>query len=329
MCCAVGWTAPAARAAIRAGLDRFSESEFFDARGEPIVVARLPIGDVWGPRRLAMMFEAAVAEAATSVDRLDPAATALILMVAESGRPGTSDAWSLECLRACQARFGASFHESSGILPLGRAGIAQALRQAHHLLESGDVRHAIVAGIDSYLNAHTINHFLRRGRLLASDASDGFIPGEGAGALVLASSAWAEAGLHVRGIGLADEAATIDGDVPSRASGLTAAIRGALSQSGYAMSELHFRMADIAGESFFFREAGNALARVLDRPLPHFPLLHITDAVGETGAAVGPLSIAFLSDAMARGHVPGTRALLHFSNDGSARAALVVEHLAA
>lgn len=329
MCCAVGWTAPAARAAIRAGLDRFGESEFFDTRGEPIIVARLPIGDVWGARRLAMMFEAAVTEAAAAVDGFDPATTALFLVVAEQGRPGYSDAWARDCLRACEAHFGASFHGTSGIFPLGRAGIAQALRRAQSSLEKGRVRHAVVAGVDSYLNAHTINSFLRRGRILASEANDGFIPGEGAGALVLTWPSEPEAGLHILGIGLADEVATINNDIPSRAVGLTAAMREALDQSGYRMSDFHFRMADIAGESFFFREAGNALARAFDMPLPQFPLLHVTDAIGETGAAVGPLSIAYLSDAMARGHVPGTRALLHFANDGSARAALVIEHLAA
>jgi 3-oxoacyl-[acyl-carrier-protein] synthase-1 len=276
-----------------------------------------------------MMFEAAVTEATSAVDQLTPATTALILIVAERGRPGYSEAWAHDCLRTCESHFGESFHADSIVLPLGRAGIAHGLRQARHMLERGRVRHAIVAGVDSYLNAHTINHFLRRGRILASERSDGFIPGEGAGALVLTLPAGPEAGLRIRGIGLADETATVDSDIPSRAAGLTAAIRKALEQSDYRMSDLHFRMADIAGESFFFREAGNALARAFDRPLPNFPLLHLTEALGETGAAIGPLSIAFLSDAMTRGRVPGTRALLHFSNDGPARGAMVVEHLTA
>lgn len=326
MCCAVGWTAKAARAAIRAGLDRFGESEFHDARGEPVIVARLPIGDVWGARRLAMMFEAAVTEAASAVESLDPAKTALVLIVAEKGRPGYSDEWARDCFRACESRFARPFHPESRILPLGRAGIAHALRDARELLLTG-LKHVIIAGVDSYLNAHSMNHFLRRRRVLASDSDDGFIPGEGAGAFVLTTGTGA--GLHIRGLGIADEAATIDNDLPARASGLTTAMRAALGESGYGMSELDFRMADIAGESFFFREAGHAVTRAFDRPRPHFPLLHITDSVGETGAAIGPLSIAYLSDAMARGHVPGARALLHFQNDGSARAALVVEHTTA
>lgn len=327
MCCAVGFTARAARAAIRAGLDRFRESDFQDERGSPVVVASLPIGDVWGPRRLATMFESAFSQCIQGVDGFDPASTALLLLVPEAGRPGSYDSWGKACFKACEEKIGRALHPSSRLLPTGRAGVAPALQEARSLLAERQVRRVIVGGVDSYLNAQAINYFLRRERLLASGASDGFIPGEGAGAVLVELSPREGPGLLLLGAGVAVETATIDSDLPVRGSGLTTAIRGALTESGHRMSDLHFRVADVAGEPYYFKEAGLAITRAFDRRIETFPTVHITDSVGETGAAVGPLSIAYLADAMPRGHVPGTRALLHFAGDGGARAALVAEHI--
>lgn len=331
MCCAVGFSAPAARAAIRAGLDAFETSDFVDERGEPILVARVPLGEVQGPRRLATMFASAFAECAEGAPALDPAGVALLLLVAERGRPGATDAWAAACLAACEQITGQKLHPASRVLPLGRAGLAAALAEARALLEGGaatGLRRVVVGGADSYLNAHTINHFLRRGRILATESNDGFIPGEGAGVLLLELAAPDAPGLHLRGAASAEEPAPIAVDAPTRAVGMSLAVRGALAQSGRALSEMSFRMSDAAGESYFFREAGLAATRVMDRRAPHQPLLHITDAVGETGAAIGPLSLAYLAGAMPRGHAPGPLGLLHLSGDGPARAALVVEHVA-
>lgn len=327
MCCAVGFSAPAARAAIRAGLDRFRESAFVDERGRALVTASLPLGDVWGPRRLAMMFEAAFRECVEGAESVEAGATAVLLLTAEAGRPGAYATWPRACFEACAAAAGGTFHAASRALPLGRAGIAAALLEARALLAERQVKRVVVGGVDSYLNAHAMNHFLRRGRVLSTDSSSGFIPGEGAGALLVELAPRTEAGLFVVGVGVAEETATVDNDLPVRAQGLTRAIRGALSESGYRMSELHFRVSDIAGEPFYFNESGLALTRAFDRRVPEFPLFHITDSVGETGAAIGPLSLAHLAGAMPRGHAPGTRALFHLAGDGGARAGVVVEYL--
>lgn len=329
MCCAVGFTARAARAAIRAGLDRFAESEFLDDRGEPVIVARLPLGasGPWGPRRIAALLESALAECVEASTAVDPASTALLLLVAERGRPGYSDAWAAACLRACEELVGGPFHVASRVLPLGRAGLGAALREAHALLLARRARHVVVAGADSYLDAHTMNHFLRRGRILSTGRSDGFIPGEGAGALLVELAAPGRPGLHVLGEGSAMEPAHIDSDLPMRGVGLTSAIRAALAAGGLAMSDMHFLMSDLSGESFYFKEAALASTRALDRKVDELPTLHLADNIGETGAAVGPLSLAYLAGAMAQGHAPGTRALLHLAGDGGARAAVIVEHI--
>jgi 3-oxoacyl-[acyl-carrier-protein] synthase-1 len=327
MCCAVGFSARAARAAIRARLNRFFESEFMDDKAEPVVVSRLPLGDFWGPRRMATLFEAAVADCLTQAPDFRPQTAALLLLVAEQGRPGYSPAWERACVTAYEKLTRAPLPVESRTLTLGRAGLVPALRHAQQLLMTGRLRHVLVVGVDSYLNAETIRHLLHKERLLTEEISDGFIPSEGAGAVLLERESPGQAGLHVLGVGTAEEKATFDNDEPMRALGLTSALREALAASGYKLNDLHFRMADMSGEPYFFREAAMADTRLLDHRKGRFPLLHLADCIGETGAAIGPLSLAYLADAMARGYVPGTRAVIHLANDGGTRAAAVVEHL--
>ncbi len=335
MCCSVGFSGPAARVAIRARLDRFQTSHFLDARAEPLVVADVPFGDLRGSERLAAMCAEVVAEClAGAPGDVSPAATALFLLMSEPDRPGHNPAWEGACLAACRRP---TFHPESRLFRTGRAGIGEALRAAGSLLAGrpplpGDpaqpsvpVRHVLVAGVDSYLHGHTINHFLSAGRLLGSAASDGFIPGEGAGALLLQQAGPAAPGLHILGIGTADEPARPDNDEPARATGRTQAIRGALAESGLRMSDLHFQVADLNGEPFFTHELAMATTRVFDRKLDSFPLLCLAESLGDTGAAAGPLSLAYLLGAMERGHTPGARAILHFANDDGRRASLVVE----
>lgn len=323
MCCAVGTSAPAARAAIRARLSRFTQSRFVDEEGEPLMVASLPLGDLIGARRLTAMLDRAVRECLEQQPDAKADNTGLWLLLSDRARPGFNRKWEKATTQCCHDALGAE-PKSQQVISSGRTSVAAALTEARSALESGRLRYALIAAVDSYLNAHTVNHMLSKERLQSSDAKDGFIPGEGAGAILLSAEPAAE-GLLVLGVGSADDPAHIGNDHPVRAEGLSAAIRAALKESPYALSDLDFRMADIAGESFFFREAGLALSRVFDKPRDSFPLLHITDSVGETGAAVGPLSLAYLAAAMPRGITPGARALFHLQGDDGARAAIVIE----
>ena len=334
MCCAVGFTAPAARAAIRGGLDAFGESEFDDKLGAPIVVAELPLGDVRGPRRLATLFEAALSECVSGQPGVDPAETALLLLVAERSRPGYTDRWAAACFHACLSVSKTPFHPESKALPLGRAGLSTALSEAHALLsaqrshEQTPIHHVIVAGADTYLSSHTINHLVREERLLSRGGnSDGFIPGEGAGALLLSLATPGRTGLHILGTGTSVDPEGDEDELVPRAAALTTAVRGALSDSGCTMDDLDFRMTDLAGDASSFRDAAIANTRLLDHRSRPFPVLHLADCIGETGAAVGPLSIAYLAGTMGQGHVPGTSALFHLSNDDGARAAVILRYL--
>jgi hypothetical protein len=56
------------------------------------------------------------------------------------------------------------------------------------------------------------------------------------------------------------------------------------------------------------------------------PLLHIAAGVGETGAACGTMSLAYLTRLMPRMDDQGKIGLLHFANDNGLRAACIAEY---
>ncbi|MBI3230759.1 MAG: hypothetical protein HYZ45_11470 [Burkholderiales bacterium] len=256
---------------------------------------------------------------------------ALILMAAEKGRPHTENERYDEIWHACVEHITAQgllpFHASSMIAPHGRAGIGAALQRAQSLLVSNTVSRVLLLGVDSYINSVTISHYLEQERLLCSDNSNGFIPGEGAAALLLELATPQSSGLLITGAGVAREKAVFEGITPNRAIGLTQAIRQALESAKLAPNHLQFRMNDLNGEQYFAKEAANAYTRVMADDSVLLPLLHIADCVGETGAAAGPLSLAYLSRIMGEQDGPGTQGVLHFANDNGLRAACIVRYV--
>jgi 3-oxoacyl-[acyl-carrier-protein] synthase-1 len=191
------------------------------------------------------------------------------------------------------------------------------------LLEGPCVR-VIVAGVDSFLAGATLAAYDRENRLLRRDNSNGFIPGEAAGAALL--GAWKEgesAPLLVRGLGFAREPAPLGSGKPLRADGLVKAIREALSEARMALEDCDARIVDMNGEQYFFREAALMITRLLRRRKVLFPLWHPGDSIGEVGSATLPAMLAVLFQGAHKNYLPGKVFLGHLGNDDDKRAGLV------
>ena len=176
MCCALGYSTDAASSAIRACLDHFRESWFVGDGGKPLYCAMIWDVDCWGPERMALMFDTVFEECLAQCSELDPAETCLMLLVPETGRPGGNPDWPQYIFAKCTKT--RAFHVSSQICPWGRAGLGPSLLYARKVLTERSVRQVLLAGVDSYLTAGTIDAFLAGERLLTGDVSDGFVPGE-------------------------------------------------------------------------------------------------------------------------------------------------------
>jgi 3-oxoacyl-[acyl-carrier-protein] synthase-1 len=325
ICCAVGFSAAASIAAIRAHINHFRETDFVDDAGEPINAAMLYEVPVWGEQRLQYMYRTVMSECLTVLPE-DAPVPPIILIGAERER-GARFARGMEMLFQNNLPAGGYDSRTQGIRR-GKAGIAEALQKAREIFSAPDApEYVIVAGIDSFLDAATIEHFVQAQRILCSTNPDGFIPGEAGAAIILSAKAGKDAALWIEGVGQAHEEASPEGgETPLRAQGLTQALRHAIEDAGSQIADYTFHASGVSGEQWHFKEASLAMDRVMTQRRAQFPHRLVCQYVGEVGAACGPLVLAWIGSEMGPDDVLGQRGLLHFANENGQRSALAVHY---
>jgi 3-oxoacyl-[acyl-carrier-protein] synthase-1 len=334
LCCSVGYHLAAASTAIRARVDHFQHGHFKTLRGEKLVVSQLPERRLWGAPRLARWLEWALRDCLRDqvlLELLDESQVAVVWLAPIPREAGlTAEAFEGIYTLASEA-LGVQFHASSGVVPLGRAGLAHALQKCDELLQKDGVQAVVLAGVDSLLDAAPLNELLHQERLLVPGNSDGFIPGEAAAAVLLQRTRESNAGeasltptVQVLGYGHAQEAGRVDGSVPSRAQGLTQALRAAMTTASVGYNDLEFRCSDQSGEAFYSREAAHALSRIAPTGGENLTLLTLADCIGEVGAASGPAMLAHLFHQMPHALGPGPCGVLHLAGDDGLRSAAVL-----
>lgn len=320
----VGLSAASACAAFRSKLTNPVETRFIDSGGKWIMAHAVPLDQpLRGRARLARMAAMAIEEALAGTPRQQWAAIPLLLCVAEPERPGRLDGLDDKLPVEIARVLGANFSSLSRTVPHGRVAVAVALSQARDLIQRHALQHVLIACADSLLSWQTLSHYERGDRLLTERNSNGFMPGEGAAALLVGPG---EVGLCCEGIGFADELAHIDSELPLRADGLAQAIRAALSDAQHTMHELDFRITDLSGEHYYFKEAALALSRTLHTRKEEFDIWHPAECTGETGSVAGGAVIALAKEACHKRFGKGHRVLAHFANDGGRRAAICLRY---
>lgn len=320
----VGLSAPAACAAIRAGVMNPTETRFMDSEGEWIMAHSVPLEQPWrGRAKLVKMASMALAECLAVLPRERWSETPVLLCVAEPDRPGRLEGIDQELLTELQEEMGTTFGPGSGIVAHGRVGAAVALLNARHLLQDRSVSEVAILATDTFLVWPTLASYEDELRLLTSTATNAFIPGEGAGGLLVRRPS-GRAELLCTGLGFSVEKVHIRSEEPLRGDGLTKAIRTALLDARCEMHQLDFRITDIAGEQYYFKEASLAVSRLLRQLKEEFDIWHPADCIGETGATAGVAMIAVAEAAARKGYAPGSSVLLHMANDGGERAAAVL-----
>jgi 3-oxoacyl-[acyl-carrier-protein] synthase-1 len=321
----VGLSAPAACAAIRAGVANPTETLFIDSAGEWIMAHQVPLERPWrGLARLVEMGTLAIEECLAAVPREDWPRIPLLLCIAEAQRPGRLAGLDAELFAQLQRRLNVEFAQGSLIIAHGRVSVAIALREARDLIVNKGVPRALIAGVDSLLTAPTLRAYERDERLLTPANANGFMPGEGAGA-ILVGPATQGPQLLCAGLGFGTEPAPIDSEEPLRGDGLVRAIKAALGEAGCELHHLDFRITDLSGEQYYFKEAALALSRVLRARKSEFELWHPGEYVGETGAASGLASLVVAEAACRKDYARGPNILWHSALDNGYRAAAVLQ----
>ena len=320
----VGSSAPAACAAMRAKVSNPSETRFADSAGEWILAHQVTLEHPWrGLKRLEQMAAMAIEEALVALPKAEWATIPLLLCVAERERPGRAAGLDDKLFDGIRNALDTRFDAASGVIARGRVGVAVALVQARELLHRGAQR-VLIAATDSLLGWSTLRHYDQAGRLLTQANSNGFMPGEGAGALLVGRPSGNGDQLVCRGIGFGVEHAHVDSDEPLRADGLVMAIRNALSEAGSAMHDMDYRITDLSGEQYYFKEAALALARLLRQRKEDFDLWHPAECLGEAGALAGAAVVALADAACRKGYSKGPNILAHLAGDAGQRAALAL-----
>lgn len=211
----------------------------------------------------------------------------------------------------------------------GRTGVLEALRLAQHYLHSGVGDYVLIGGVDSCQHSAYLDWLDQDGRLKSErheSKGDSFVPGEGAGFLLLTANpdkAFTNGryrfALAAPGFGM-EPGHLYEAQQPYRGDGLDQAVKAALTSlpEPHTIKRLYSTM---TGEHFWAKEMGVSITRSSGRFSDQLVVEHPADSYGDLGAAsaAGLITLACLDAARVANPVPQ---LICASSDHAYRAAV-------
>ncbi|MFO0755485.1 MAG: beta-ketoacyl synthase N-terminal-like domain-containing protein [Byssovorax sp.] len=324
-------------AALRAGIVRLVEIPGLmlptpDGRSIPAVggVAEAlwsPQRDARGLARLAALGGAALHDLARQPALPDLASAPLHLALPPLDRPGVPSDLdrTLPVLLGAEAPLD-NLASRIRLYPGGHAAVGLALAAALDDLDRGAPA-VIAGGADSLVEPAAVRAFHAAGRLSLRPRRTGFLPGEGAGFLLLepldrALARGATVLCLLEAPATADDPVPLDGDAPCTGTGLSAAIEAtafALDDHGAAIGLCY---CDLNGEPARSEELASAIVRSLRHVPRPLALRHIADGLGDTGAASMALSIGAAATALHREQTRTSGVLVTASSDRGLKASV-------
>lgn len=330
----IGRDAWSSAAAVRAGVNLFGDHPYMiDTAGEPMRVARadwLDIGLTGADRFEALLFPAIAQAVEPLAAQAGPPPRVVLALGLPAPRPGLPDDLQQELLRRIARRYGSLF-TAAAAFPAGHAAGLLALEAGVRKLQQGGFDACVVAGVDSYIDAETLEWLESCEQLHSAGPLNnawGFIPGEAAGCLLLVrDNAARNLGLDpmavVFGTGSAVEAKRIKTRTVCIGEGLTQAFRNALASlpAGAQVSDVY---CDMNGEPYRADEYGFTCLRTKESFVSPSDFIAPADCWGDVSAASGPLYLMLSTIAGVKGYARGTLAFAWASAEGGERAAAVV-----
>jgi 3-oxoacyl-[acyl-carrier-protein] synthase-1 len=330
----VGRDAWSSATAVRGGISGFSQHPYMiDTAGEPMRVARAPWLDIdlSGTER----FEALLFPAVDQALMLVAEGYAKDLHVAlslglPSLRPGLPDDLQHAFVKALGEKYRQVF-SAVATFSNGHAAGLLALDAAVKKLVQGSVDACVVAAVDSYMEPETLEWLEENDQLHSAGSLNnawGFIPGEGAGALMLVRRQVMERLrltplARVLGVGTAFESKQIKTKTICIGEGLTQAFRVALQAlpEGIKVTDVY---CDMNGEPYRADEYGFAGLRTKEAFESVSNYCAPADCWGDVAAAGGPLHLILAAIAGAKGYANGNLALAWASAESGERSAVLV-----
>lgn len=334
----VGLSAPETAAAVRARTTRFTESPLRDKMFQPFTLAEVP-PDALPPlapvlekaarltvreRRLLQLATRALKECVVKLEK-EPPRPGLCLALPEMSTTRKIDGGAFVGDLSLQS---ASFDiRLSDATHVGRAGGFAAIGQATLAIQNGIADLMLAGGVDSYRDPYVLGTLDQEQRVKSSLNWDGFIPGEGAGFVLLASEHTAtQHGLpvlaRVTPFAMGFEPGHLYSGDTYKGDGLATTFQQ-LVASGVVDAPIAEVYSSMTGESHWAKEWGVALMRTKAAFQEGFGMHHPADCFGDVGAAIAPLMVG-LATLGIRDRYRRAPALAYGSSDRGHRAALVI-----
>lgn len=330
----VGRTAAASAAAVRAGVAGFGQHPLaFDSRGEPVTLAYAPWLDVEAAMSVRMQTlglaaaEEALRPLTADTDRRLRVGLALALPPPRPGMPLSIDTE----VRDAIVRTYPGMFTSVGIFSFGHAAGLTALDAGCRGLTRNSFEVCLILGLDSYIDLQTLDWLEDLEQLHGAGPMNnawGFVPGEGAGAVLVAGGDVAHRyGLEVLGsvlgTGTGLEKNLIKTESVCIGEGLTAAVRGAL--SGLPPNEVVTDVyCDMNGEDYRADEYAFTALRTKQAFRSVSDFIAPADCWGDVAAASGPLGLTLAVIAGRKGYASGGHALVWASSESGERGAALL-----
>lgn len=331
---AVGHSAPETFAAIRAGIAGFGDHPWFDVETkdpgwdpkEMLTAAMVSTCDpaIEGRERLVELSVTALKELVrnTSMRRADLDRTALLMAL-----PVDDDVvrgWQLGATFAGElcSRAGLPLLPERHLDQSGHTAVFNLLHHAERLLGTRGISRCILLAAETFHDEARLALLDERFRMRSERAVDGYMPGEGAVAVMIERPDGPHGELaRIAGITHGDEPHPLTSELSSTGRGLGTVLRALLPNGG----GQPWLVCDLNGESYRSFEWGLMLTRLSPELDSVARLDHPADCVGDVGAAMGGILLAHCARAFERGYAPNDRALLFAAPDGPARVGVVVE----
>jgi len=212
----------------------------------------------------------------------------------------------------------------------GRAGGFSAIEMAFRYFQQTQQPYVLVGGVDSYMDLDLLGAMERDDRILSVSNSDGFVAGEGAGFLLLATeqglSQLANKPLAYLGYpGVAMESGHRYSDEPYKGDGLAEAFGAGLSV--LANKKIKSVFSSLNGEQFGAKEYAVATVRNSQQLDPELDTHHPIENFGDVGAALSPIMIGMAGIGLNKGYYRGP-GLVYCSSEKEHRAACCISRAA-
>jgi 3-oxoacyl-[acyl-carrier-protein] synthase-1 len=317
---AAGPNAARTMGAIHARIQLFGDTKVDGPAGDPITGALTPLRPRTGRlERVAGLGVLALMDCAAGAS---PSPLPLPVFVCAADEPdlGSPAGDLLEAILA-----GAPFpvdRARSRILARGKDALPEALTLIGRSLVAREAAGCYLVGVDNLIAPKRLRRLARAGAVVDGINSDGFVPGEGAAALLLAAHADKATKAIIAGVGAARDPGLAKGDAAT-GQAIGQALEQALADARLKPAQLSAAVHDLSGQYALFEELALAAARPPLASLPALKMIQPAIATGELGAASGVLSLAAAAFFLERGVAREAAAAL-FTSAGPARGAAIL-----